>query len=852
VPAGLPRLPLQFLQRRFLDGNGGDDGDDGGDDDGGGGCRGGGIDRAEGAEDADALSRLRLELLAGSSVVCIEGCAGAGKSTLAASVVRDGYVLQGFEAAAFVQVGPRPNLLALQRSIAAQLLGPAGVASLAADASSPEARLALLAAQVRGRSLLLVLDHVPSRPLLKALNVTDPGSASRLLVTTRARDLLTNEMAKTFHLGALPRAEAALLFARLAGAPVPTPVPGGGVVRAAGATAGGLSKALDGVLDTWPKLHRIVEIAERLPFGVELMARLVMCYVEPDAARAHANAKAKARVGNADADGGGGGGGGGLPAGDDDDKGGRGGGGGIGDNGSGPAAVGGGAAAVGAVGAVSAAIERVSSATGGGGGGGGGRGGNPGGGTVTWARGGSAALNGSTTLSGSLARQPSWSAAVCHAVVHASVDALVSAENGSAMAELLQLAALFPPCRGPVPVQVFERLAPRLLRSAAFEAGAAASESERLQVLHGLFFGLSQRSLLVAHPPRSRGAGVGAGMGSGVGVDTGEGEGEDEGGVSLPPLVREAVLAALGGGRFREMQRRLVGVALAPPARPPGGWRLLFGGALGQGEPHLPPQPLAKVEVDEGGWPGEGGGGGGDSLALNWYLQCELGYHLDAAWPPAAPAPGFEPEFEPLAGEEVPPVLSSVSNGDVGGACGERREALFGLLSHPDALVSVSAAGLLGSAALADAAAALVQAGEQLQAAALWSLLIDIATNRDDMPAAQAYLARFSKALEGQDGEEASRMRIKARYKVGYMVGLDSVEASGKGHSGAKEGLEAAKHSMRLFEQAREAGSDTAAVAYLRNALAALQSTGDAASLSKEAADLKRRVHYQLAFMANC
>jgi hypothetical protein len=170
---------------------------------------------------AEELAAIRRHLLDGGELALglssqgrglgLHGMGGMGKSVMALYVCHDDAVRRVFaDGVAWVSVGQKPDLLALQNRLL-HLLDPA---ALPAERSS-DARTALAAA-VAGKRVLIVIDDLwNAEHFSTAFDFVSSGadSSSRLLITTRDAAVLARIGARTQALQRMPDALARRLLA---------------------------------------------------------------------------------------------------------------------------------------------------------------------------------------------------------------------------------------------------------------------------------------------------------------------------------------------------------------------------------------------------------------------------------------------------------------------------------------------------------------------------------------------------------------------------------------------------------------------------------------------------------------
>ncbi len=168
------------------------------------------------ATDAAELKRAVLsatEQLAGVSAAKsagVFGQGGIGKSVLAAAVARDDEVRRAFaDGVYWLTFGQQPNVVALQETLAEMLTGSR------VEFETSNIGTIALRDKLRDKECLVVLDDVWHAPHAEAFDVLGPRS--RLLVTTRDRQVLTGLGAATCDLDVLDRESALALLANWSG-----------------------------------------------------------------------------------------------------------------------------------------------------------------------------------------------------------------------------------------------------------------------------------------------------------------------------------------------------------------------------------------------------------------------------------------------------------------------------------------------------------------------------------------------------------------------------------------------------------------------------------------------------------
>jgi hypothetical protein len=114
------------------------------------------------------------------------GMGGVGKTTIAVALVNDEEVRARFDKIVWVSLGQSPDLRDLASSIHFQLTDQHFPETIKRD----DEALKALQTAAKGKNVLLVLDDCWDAKHEKPLNCIDPDNFSRLLVTTRIRNLL--------------------------------------------------------------------------------------------------------------------------------------------------------------------------------------------------------------------------------------------------------------------------------------------------------------------------------------------------------------------------------------------------------------------------------------------------------------------------------------------------------------------------------------------------------------------------------------------------------------------------------------------------------------------------------------
>jgi WD40 repeat protein len=176
----------------------------------------------------EAISELRRLLLDADSspvgiigqaaAVGVQGMGGIGKTVLAAAIARDAEIQKTFADGVFwLTVGQKPNALALMNQLANCLPNSEGP-----FASEAEAASALWKA-FENKQSLVILDDVWDFDVASSLNIV--SGDSRLLFTTRNRELNASLSANEFCLGVLDLPEALTILAHWTGVKAPSFLP---------------------------------------------------------------------------------------------------------------------------------------------------------------------------------------------------------------------------------------------------------------------------------------------------------------------------------------------------------------------------------------------------------------------------------------------------------------------------------------------------------------------------------------------------------------------------------------------------------------------------------------------------
>ena len=164
------------------------------------------------------LSGLKEKLLAVDAKVTIRGMGGTGKSVLAAALAHDSEVRHAFSDGIYwITIGQKPNVLALQNRLLHQLTG--SKETLTTEQEAKDA----LRETLEGRSALLVVDDAWTVKDANALSVDAPPT--RLLITTRNREVCVGLGAEEHCLGVLSAVQALQLLAERVGEKSPDKLP---------------------------------------------------------------------------------------------------------------------------------------------------------------------------------------------------------------------------------------------------------------------------------------------------------------------------------------------------------------------------------------------------------------------------------------------------------------------------------------------------------------------------------------------------------------------------------------------------------------------------------------------------
>ena len=117
------------------------------------------------------------------------GMGGSGKSVLAAALVRDSEVRRCYETVLWSNIGLESTIVSLQSELREQL----GQGSFQRETNADEhANLKVLSAAAKGRKILLVMDDLWAEEQFQLLDCTNCSNGSRVLVTTRLRDVVAS------------------------------------------------------------------------------------------------------------------------------------------------------------------------------------------------------------------------------------------------------------------------------------------------------------------------------------------------------------------------------------------------------------------------------------------------------------------------------------------------------------------------------------------------------------------------------------------------------------------------------------------------------------------------------------
>jgi hypothetical protein len=153
----------------------------------------------------DVLDALKVQVLARTDKVGVQGMGGIGKTVLATVLALDTEVQRRFHhGVIWLTLGRLPDLVARQAQLAKAL---GDTAPNFIDTQDGRARLSVLLAS---KACLIVLDDVWNSEAIEAFNVLGPES--RLLITTRSAELVTGLGAEPYPLDVLLEPQARQLL----------------------------------------------------------------------------------------------------------------------------------------------------------------------------------------------------------------------------------------------------------------------------------------------------------------------------------------------------------------------------------------------------------------------------------------------------------------------------------------------------------------------------------------------------------------------------------------------------------------------------------------------------------------
>ena len=143
--------------------------------------------------------------------VQVQGLGGSGKTIVACGISRDPEIAANVDRIVYVALGQSPVIRDLHRSMHIQVTGKPLDPNLQTD----DEALGALAEAGAGLKVLLVLDDCWNREQVQICNFLDTRTASRLVITTRIKQLMPGT--PEFELGVLEPDDAAALMLEVAG-----------------------------------------------------------------------------------------------------------------------------------------------------------------------------------------------------------------------------------------------------------------------------------------------------------------------------------------------------------------------------------------------------------------------------------------------------------------------------------------------------------------------------------------------------------------------------------------------------------------------------------------------------------
>jgi WD40 repeat protein len=160
----------------------------------------------------EPLAQVVRALRAREQLVAVTGIGGAGKTTLAALACGDRQVRRAFrDGITWLEAGAGQDPVAALATLAHRL----GLSGAAAGLATVEEGREQLALALRGKRILIAVDHVSQRPVLDALAGLAPTCA--VLFTTRLADLAATVRATGIPVGALTQEQSLELLGRWTG-----------------------------------------------------------------------------------------------------------------------------------------------------------------------------------------------------------------------------------------------------------------------------------------------------------------------------------------------------------------------------------------------------------------------------------------------------------------------------------------------------------------------------------------------------------------------------------------------------------------------------------------------------------
>ena len=146
----------------------------------------------------------------GCRTIVVVGMGGSGKTVVASALARERgptAIATKFESICYVPVGQNPLLRDLQRLCHVQLTGM----DLPSALETHDEVFSALCTASAGKDVLVIVDDAWDKSQVAALNIVDPNTESRILVTSRVKGMLGADSAE-FELGLLTRYDAVALL----------------------------------------------------------------------------------------------------------------------------------------------------------------------------------------------------------------------------------------------------------------------------------------------------------------------------------------------------------------------------------------------------------------------------------------------------------------------------------------------------------------------------------------------------------------------------------------------------------------------------------------------------------------